>query len=1085
MLFKDEIFPAKLQNKLGQKNFTLNFSGLTAPAKSFFLVNLAQKIKKTLFLVTSHSTEVHRIFSEANFLKEKFGPEGEIKIFPGFEALPVISKNYDARSVSFSYEIMQRLTKKTAEPVLILASLKNILSKFYLGQKSQAFVLELKTDQQFEFEILLKKLVDFGYEKTALVEEAGQFSQRGGLIDVFPGQLENPVRLEFSGDQIVSLRIFDVRSQKSLKKINFLEIFPASPFSSGRATPASAVGRASSIFNLLSEDEVLVFDEPGQIKQTFELILKEQGRFAKNFWAGNWPEFEASATGRQKLINFYQFLPASEGEKDSWNFEVSKITEFNGRIEEIKETLGFWLKNGRKILIVTRLKERVKEILKDLAGDKNLLILPGSLSLGFVWEPLSLYVLTDKELFGISYDLKKPYFASGRPGVGAEQKVDLKTNDYLVHLRYGIGQYQGLKKIKIGGVENEYLFISYAGSDKLFVPTDQLELVQKYTGFSRPPRLTRLAGEEWSKVIKVARNFTGQLAFRLYGLYQKRQRMMGFAFGPDSNWQKELEEAFPYQATAHQLAAIEDVKKDLEKPKPMERLIIGDVGYGKTEVAIRAAFKAAVAGKQVALLAPTTILVEQHYQNFLNRLSPFPIKIAMLSRFQSKAEIKKIIQEIARGQVDIVIGTHRLITPDVHFKDLGLLIIDEEQRFGVVQKEKIKNLKGEIDVLLLSATPIPRTFSLAISGIFDMSLMATPPEDRLPIKTMVGAFNRELIREAIIFELEREGQVFFVHNRIQTIYQMKEMLGRLLPGVKITLVHGRLKETEIEKGMTEFKKGESQILLATAIIENGLDLPNVNTLIVDHAQKFGLAELYQLRGRVGRSDRQAFAYFLYEPAELKTQAGRERLQAIKDFSNLGDGYKIAQKDLEIRGAGTFFGARQHGHIARVGFEFYCQMLEDSVKEVRGETLEEKIEPELKLGVAAFLPKDFINEETVRLAQYQRLLKVKTGAELRAIAEELVDRFGRLPGVAQNLLLVLEIKFLAKTLKLQSIARKKNQVIISVANLSFRQVRELGQNLGQLGQGFIKTEENFIVALKFKEEAEFLENLKKLLEKLAG
>jgi transcription-repair coupling factor (superfamily II helicase) len=1050
--------------------FSLTFAGLQPQAKSFFLVGALWQTKKKLIFLTAHAGEVYRIYHEVKSFLNHFTQRLPVKIFPGFEIIPGLEKLHDPADSAGSFEVLDFLTSSSdrSEAGLILTTVKSFLFKFSLPKKKTGnFFLSLKPGLKLPFEKFLLWLEEAGYKYSDLVEGVGQFSRRGGLVDVFPGNLEFPVRIEFFADEIASIRAFDVGTQLSRQPMNFLKIFPVEPTGSG----------SHHLLEFLPQGSLLILDEPSNLASIAQNILKELSDIKTSFFARTSEEMMAKIRQQPAVVNLLQFGGATSEEI---SLELETVPEFKGQLATIKQNLSQWLTSGQKVVLVSRFTGRLKEILGSWQNHKNLEILSGDLMQGF--KVGSLFFLSDLELFGFQRNLRDPILRPPPPAAEGE-KITLKEGDYLVHWHHGIGRYLGLRKLRMAGVENEYLLLEYASGDKLFVPAHQLELVERYSGFGKVPRLAFLGGRRWLQTKQKTRQFTTELARKLFYLYQKRKKQPGYSFPADTSWQKEMEEAFPYEETPHQKEAIEAVKKDLESPHPMERLILGDVGYGKTEVALRAAFKVATSGKQVVLLTPTTILADQHYENFLARLGAFPLQIALLSRFQPPAEQKKIVQEIAEGRVDIVIGTHRLLSKDVSFKDLGLLIIDEEQRFGVIHKEKIKTLKNNVEVLLLSATPIPRTFYLALSGVSDLSLITTPPENRLPIKTVVTSYNHHLIKEAIIFELERDGQIYFVHNRIQSIQKVADFLQKLLPGLKIGLIHGRLEEEEIEKEMVAFREGRTRLLLATAIIENGLDLPNVNTLIVNDAQRFGLSELYQLRGRVGRSDRQAYAYLFFNAAEVLTDTARLRLQAIKDFSQLGDGYRLAERDLEIRGAGNLYGTEQHGHIAQVGFSFYCRLLEESVRELKGETVAPDFEPELKLNVSAHLPENYLKEESLRLAQYRRLLKTGRDVELAKVAEELRDRFGPLPEVVQNLLAVARIKFLARQLKFKKIERQSGQVSISLAALKFTERQKLQEVVFKKLKRHFFTEENLILIITPQKDSDFLAGLERELRKL--
>jgi transcription-repair coupling factor (superfamily II helicase) len=711
---------------------------------------------------------------------------------------------------------------------------------------------------------------------------------------------------------------------------------------------------------------------------------------------------------------------------------------------------------GFLIVAATRQAQRLGELLAEaelhrihlkydkLPGPGNIVITSIHLGRGFRLRGANLEVFTDGELFG----WKRP----PRPGSRRKETVtitalsQLKAGDYVVHIHHGIGVYGGLIRQVVDGAEREYLLIRYAGEDKLYVPADQFDRVQKYIGGeAQPPALSRLGGREWERTKRKAQRSARELAKELVALYAARSQQEGFAFSPDTPWQQEMEAGFPYEETDDQRQALTEVKQDMEKPAPMERLVCGDVGFGKTEVAVRAAFKAVMDGKQVAVLVPTTVLAAQHFNTFRERLAPYPMRVEMLSRFRSPKERKRIVAELAAGAVDVVIGTHRLLSRDVKFKELGLLIVDEEQRFGVRHKEKLKQLRATVDCITLTATPIPRTLHMALSGLREMSLINDPPEGRRPIRTQAGQHSEALIKEAVEKELDRGGQVYYVYNRVESIPHVAAHLQRLLPQARIAVGHGQMAENDLEKIMVDFYAGKHDILLCTTIIESGLDIPNVNTIIVDQSDRLGLAQLYQLRGRVGRSDRQAYAYLMWTPHKRMTEAAEQRIQAIKEFCDLGSGLKLALRDLEIRGAGNLLGPEQHGFVAAVGFDLYCQMLSEAVSEARGQMISRRTEVSLDLPVNAFVPDEWVPSLNQRIELYRRLAAVSNEEMLQDLAAEMKDRFGApLPGPVKNLVHLVGIKLICMANRVGRVAAKRGLLIFELAGppLSKSLMREL-------------------------------------------
>ncbi|MFN2363326.1 MAG: transcription-repair coupling factor, partial [Halarsenatibacteraceae bacterium] len=655
----------------------------------------------------------------------------------------------------------------------------------------------------------------------------------------------------------------------------------------------------------------------------------------------------------------------------------------------------------------------------------NLLV--GDLSSGFKSKDLNLVVFTESEIFG-QKKRKKLKLEDIHPGEKISSFMELNKGDYVVHENHGIGKFLGIKTLEIQDSKQDYLLLKYAENDKLYVPSEKIDLVQKYIGGENTkPRLYRLGGSDWQKTKEKVKASVKELAVDLIDLYAKREAITGYSYSEDTVWQKEFEDRFPYEETSDQKRAIQEVKADMESPHPMDRLLCGDVGYGKTEVAIRAAFKAAIDGKQTAVLVPTTILAQQHFNTFQERIADFPITVSMISRFRSRAEQKVIKEKLRNGKVDIVIGTHRLLSKDIKFKDLGLLVIDEEQRFGVNHKEKLKDIKEKIDVLAMTATPIPRTLHMSLSGVRDMSLIETPPENRYPVKTYVKEYSKSLIRDAIRREIKRNGQVYFVHNRISDIEKYARIIKEEVPEAKVVIAHGQLGENKLEKLMYDFYEHKYDVLICTTIIENGLDISNVNSVIINQAENFGLAQLYQIRGRVGRSNKIAYAYLLYKKDQVLSELADKRLQAIKEFSSLGSGFKIAMRDMEIRGTGNLLGAEQHGHIASIGYSLYCKLLDKAVQELKGSTEKEVIEPEIKLDINAFIPDDYINSSNQKIEFYQRIKKAKSEQEHSELIDELIDRFGDIPEPLLNLLYINSLKNIAAQLSIIKIIEENTSI----------------------------------------------------------
>ncbi|HHY36924.1 MAG TPA: transcription-repair coupling factor [Firmicutes bacterium] len=814
----------------------------------------------------------------------------------------------------------------------------------------------------------------------------------------------------------------------------------------------------ASLLDYLPPGGVVILDEPGRIEerardfqaQMVEIHsnLLEEGR-AFPFQLENYLSWERIAAGcrRHRLLSLAHFLRSTPGvsPEDILSFLAKDVPAYQGNRELIRGDLALWQRRRYRILVFASSRERGRRLVDFLAEEGlapalveegeapregQIQIRLGVLTRGFEFPDLKLVILTEQDLLGHQ---KARSLARLRPkGKKVRAVADLKPGDLVVHVNHGIGRYLGINTLEVQGVKRDYLLIQYAGEDRLYVPTDQVHLLQKYIGVEgRTPRLNKLGGAEWNRAKGKVKASVQELALELLKLYATREAVPGHAFSPDTVWQQEFEARFPYEETPDQLEAIRAVKKAMEEPKPMDYIVCGDVGYGKTEVAIRAAFKAVMDGKQVAVLVPTTILAQQHYNTFQERFAPYPVRIELLSRFRTPAQQKETIQGLKRGTVDIVIGTHRLLQRDLEFKDLGLLVIDEEQRFGVAQKEILKKLRESVDVLTLTATPIPRTLHMALAGIRDMSLIETPPENRFPVQTYVLEHDYNLVRDAITQELRRGGQVFYVHNRVETIQREAKKLQELCPQARIAVAHGQMGAGELEDITMAFLAGEYDVLVCTTIIENGLDMPNVNTLIVTNADKLGLAQLYQLRGRVGRSDRLAYAYFTYQKNKVLSADAERRLQALREFTELGSGFKLALRDLEIRGAGNLLGAEQHGHIANIGFELYCQLLEEAVRELKGQVTPPEREPVLDLNVSAYLPSDYIADGRQKIDIYKAIAAAKTREEVAELEEELRDRFGPPPRAAQNLLQVAAIKALAGKLGIEAIVQQEDRVLVEL------------------------------------------------------
>ena len=971
----------------------------------------------------------------------------------------------------------------------------------------RARIVRLAEGDELDMRGLLEQLVENGFVRTDLVGEAGEFAFRGGILDLFPPNTPEPVRVELFGDTIDSLRWFDGETQRSGEPTGPVTVYPITQFPVTKDVRTKLARRLSLDFmdphfkrdvndkieklqengtfagiehyvpvameSVTFADYIRDFDviliEPDGITTTisrYESLLRNEYELAAEKGRAVYPPEKLVAAGADVLefvgsarLSFSEIhierVPRQEqtrgtrgtprhseepaGRVEELRLHARPTDRYNNRLSDFPADV---LRSELQQVFFTATKggrEKIERLLKEfdvpfaenrLGGE--LAITPGNIGRGFVFEDLGLAAYSEWDLF------EPP--TSTRVG-GRKRKSeafvsdlrDLKVGDYIVHVDHGVGRFLGLQRIPFGQTEREVMQIEYSGGGKLLMPMENLNLIQRYTaGEEAQPQLDKLGGTTWGRKKASVKKAMRDMADELLKLYATRRMVHGHAFQKDSPWQFDFEDAFEFDETEDQLSAIDDVKHDMESRKPMDRLLCGDVGYGKTEVAMRAAFKAVMDGKQVAVLAPTTVLAFQHYRTFLRRFASFPVTIELLTRYSSAKEQKEILKKVETGEIDIVIGTHRLLSKDVNWKDLGLLVIDEEQRFGVAQKERLKNIKKSVDVLAMSATPIPRTLHMSLVGIRDISVIETPPKDRLAIQTAVVPFDDDFIREAIEFEVGRGGQVFFVHNRVESIYEMKALLERIVPGLRVIVGHGQMEERELEQAMLAFIERKYDVLLATTIIENGIDIPACNTILINHAERFGLSQLYQLRGRVGRSDRLAFCYLLVPSDRVLTGDARKRLAAIQEFSDLGAGFRIAARDLEIRGAGNILGGEQSGQIAAVGFEMYTKLLEETIREMKGEHVEEEIETSMNLGVDIYIPPEYIAEENLRMTFYKKIASASTEERLTDIRNEMRDRFGAVPPAVDALLHFVRVKWFAKKLGVLSVVREGARGVVKLA-----------------------------------------------------
>lgn len=970
---------------------------------------------------------------------------------------------YPARDLLFYYadikgktltnrrmEVLRAIAeKKKEEPVTVITTMDAFLDGIISPDEIQKNRIHITGEDTVDLTKLEQDLTALGYERESQIEAPGQFAVRGGIIDVFPLAEEMPVRIELWGDEIDSVRMFDAKSQRSIENISEITIYPASENCFGN-------NGLVSFLKYFPENETLLFyDEPHRLQETAETVEAEYTESLKNRAdAGMKEEGEEELRVFQTKdiiseMNRYSGIGLTTLESKCGLFKVRSVytvqakgvNPYNNSFELLTRDLKRLKRNGYRVVLLSGSRTRAKRLAEDLrdydlssfySEDMQREVKPGEImaaygyaSEGYEYPMLKFVVISESDIFGRKKKKKKRKKYEGQR---IQDFAELKPGDYVVHENHGIGVYKGIEKIEVEKIVKDYMKIVYAEGGVLYIPVAQMDLIQKYAGAdAKKPRLNKLGTIQWGKTKSQVKKAVQIVAKDLVELYAVRQQSEGFVYGPDTVWQKEFEEMFPFEETDDQLQAIEDTKHDMESKKIMDRLICGDVGYGKTEIAIRAAFKAVQEGKQVVCLVPTTILAQQHYNTFVQRLKEFPVRIDLLCRFRSAAEQKKTIEDTKKGFVDILVGTHRVLSKDVVFKDLGLLIIDEEQRFGVTHKEKIKKLKENIDVLTLTATPIPRTLHMSLIGIRDMSVLEEAPNERMPIQTYVMEYNDEMVREAITRELARDGQVYYVYNRVNDIADVAGRIQSLVPDANVAFAHGQMKERELEDIMYDFINGDIDVLVSTTIIETGLDIPNANTMIIQDADRFGLSQLYQLRGRVGRSNRMAYAFLLYQRDKLLKEVAEKRLSAIREFTDLGSGIKIAMRDLEIRGAGNLLGEAQSGHMEAVGYDLYCKMLNEAVRQLKGGPEAETFTTLIDLNVDAYIPEYYIKNEYQKLDIYKRIAAIESEEELEDMTEELIDRFGDIPKKVQQLLVIASLKSLAHSVYVTAIEQKGEEI----------------------------------------------------------
>ena len=1118
-------------NHIKENKSPISLSGLSDVGKVQSIAALSSGLNKNICVITYNQIQAKRLLKDIAYFEPKSA------IFPKKE---LVTYDYIAESKDLPYERIEVLNNIKSNKVNILimtveAVMQDMVSKEVLYRNS----IKLKVGDTIKLEYLKQKLVDLGYERKDLIDGRGQFSVRGGIIDISVSEKQG-VRLEFWGDDIDSIRKFDIISQRSIEMIEQFEVNPSHEYvleygvdnvidriekynyenkpnlkedieiiRSGDYVSKidkyydSFYSKKSNILEYL-DDFVIVLDEFGKINQRIDNIKIENRNLVKNLLEKNRsvPDVIHNLVNAENVLvdkGVYLFkddMVSSKITNTICQFNYRDVLFYKNEIDSLATTLKDAIKHKKKILILGGSEENAKKIgvlLKDKEIENvftkkvetlengKVTITTGALTSGFEAYDINLVVISSEDFFTTIPVKKKKVAKDFKEG----EKVvfaDLRIGDYVVHQSHGIGQYIGVNTIKADNVIKDYVKIRYKDDDILYVPTTNMDTIRKYVGSEGAPRIYKLGGKDWSKVKEKVKSNLREVARELIELYAKREKISGHAYSKDTDWQKQFEENFEYVETDDQLRCIEEVKQDMEKPKPMDRLLCGDVGYGKTEVAIRAAFKAVMDHKQVAYLVPTTVLANQQYEEFKNRMKEFAINVELLNRFRTKKEQSEVIRKLKLGEIDVVVGTHRILSQDVEFKDLGLLIIDEEHRFGVKDKEKIKQLKNSVDVLTMTATPIPRTLHMSIVGVRDMSVIYEPPQIRKPVQTYVLEYDKDVIKEAITKELERNGQVFYLYNNVDNIATKAAEISSMVPEAEVTFAHGQMSGREIEEIMFDFINKKTNVLVCTTILESGIDIPNANTIIVENADRLGLAQLYQIRGRVGRSDKQAYAYITYKPDKLLSEVADKRLKAIKEFTEFGSGFKIAMRDLEIRGAGSLLGEIQHGHMEQVGYEMYCKLLDDVVKEMQGIEVKEEIDVQIDLNISSYIPDEYISDSSQKIEIYQDIALCRSEDDIANIVDELIDRYGNMPKELENLLDIVRIKELCRALNILRLAKKNGNYVFyfDAERFDFSVVDKLLQEYGN-SVSFSPGKEPYVtLRSKAIKDVEQLDEIKKFL-----
>ena len=1094
----------QMKELLVKKRENISLTGCVDSQKVHMMAGLGERFKYKV-IVTFSDLRAKEIAQDYSFY------DRNVVLYPGKDLIFYQADIHGNQLVKDRIQVLKRILE--GKPITVITTFSAFMSPMMPLEIFREFTIDIRKNGEILEQELSKKLVSMGYEKTHQVETPGQFSVRGGIVDIFDLTQENPFRLELWGEEVESLRSFDILSQRSIENLESICIYPATELILSKEQLVNGIAKievdakkqeevfrkafltqeahriishakelkeqvlelgmsvnlesyihyffekTGSFLDLFDKEKTCVFlDEPIRIREHADGVEAEfKESMVHRLEKGYVLEKQADILyGKEEILSKIEDFPSvqigfMEDKKlliktqNRCDITAKSVASYNHSFELLIKDLNRYRKNGYRVIVMSPSRTRAKRLAEDMrdAGitaiytqdpyrqvqPAEVLVYYGFLKRGFEYPLLKFVVISESDIFGNQQ--KKAKKKKKYEGTKINDFTQLVIGDYVVHETHGLGIYRGIEKVEVEKVVKDYIKIEYRDGGNLYIPATGLDLIQKYASAeAKKPKLNKLGSKEWVKTKTKVKGAVNEVAKELVELYAIRQQKQGFSYGKDTVWQQEFEEMFVYEETEDQLAAIADTKADMESNRIMDRLICGDVGYGKTEIAIRAAFKAVQDGKQVAFLVPTTILAQQHYNNFVQRMKEFPVRIDLMSRFRSAAEQKKTLTDLKKGLVDIVIGTHRILSKDLEFKDLGLLIVDEEQRFGVTHKEKIKQMKDDVDVLTLTATPIPRTLHMSLIGIRDMSVLEEAPNERLPIQTYVCEYNEEMVREAIVRELSRGGQVYYVYNRVNTIGDMTAFLQNLIPEANITYAHGQMKEQELERIMYDFMNGEIDVLVSTTIIETGLDISNVNTMIIHDSDQMGLSQLYQLRGRVGRSNRIAYAFFMYQKDKVLKEVAEKRLQAIREFTDLGSGFRIAMKDLEIRGAGNLLGKKQHGHMEAVGYDLYCKMLNEAVKNLKGiPTTLEDFNTLVDLDVDAFIPPTYIVNEVQKLDIYKRIASVENTAESDEMRGELMDRFGAVPKSVENLLRIALIRVQAHQIYITEIKGKNERIQI--------------------------------------------------------